>query len=66
MGITQITRGHCEVDGDVPETTGGSSELGEKNLPVTEEEAEKEDGDELGVSGLGSQRQQVRGGVART
>ena len=37
-----------------------------KFLPVTEEEAEEEDGDELGVSSLGSQREQVRGGVART
>ena len=58
MGATQITIGHWEVDGDAPETTGGSSELGEKNLPMTEEEAEEEDGDELGVSGLGSQREQ--------
>ena len=58
MGVTQLTIVHCEVDGDAPETTGGSSELGEKNLPVTEEEAKEEDGDELGVSGLGSQREQ--------
>ena len=29
MGVTQLTIVHYEVDGDAPETTGGSSELGE-------------------------------------